>query len=257
MRFYLGTHMPHWLERTSVPLFVSHRRLQDRRGLPRAVGRWALDSGGFTELSMFGEWRTPRWEYVASVRRYSDEIGHLDWASPQDWMCEPWILAKTGLTVAEHQQRTIENYLALRYDAPELPFVPVLQGWVLDDYRRHADAYTRAGVDLQAEPTVGIGSVCRRQSSAAIDNIVWTLATEGLKLHGFGVKTEGLASYGQLLASADSMAWSFGGRRVRPPICGSTTHATEANCLTYALSWRRRAIEAADMSQQLVFGSVA
>ncbi len=34
--------------------------------------------------------------------RYRDEIGCLLWAAPQDWMCEPWITAKTGLTVAEH-----------------------------------------------------------------------------------------------------------------------------------------------------------
>ncbi len=34
--------------------------------------------------------------------RYRDEIGCLLWAAPHDWMCEPWITAKTGLTVAEH-----------------------------------------------------------------------------------------------------------------------------------------------------------
>ena len=47
-------------------------------------------------------------------------------------MCEPFMLAKTGLTVAEHQARTVANYLELRSLAPELPFVPVLQGWSLD-----------------------------------------------------------------------------------------------------------------------------
>lgn len=257
MNFYLGTHMPHWLERTDVPLFVSHRRLQGRKTLPRALARWALDSGGFTELSMYGEWRTSRADYIAAVTRYADEIGNLDWASPQDWMCEPFIVAKTGLTVTEHQQRTIDNYLSLRDEAPQLPFVPVLQGWQLDDYRRHADAYAKAGIDLQSEPTVGIGSVCRRQAGAQIDNIVWTLATEGLKLHGFGVKTTGLRTYGQLLTSADSMAWSFGGRRVQPPECGSTTHQSEANCLTYALSWRRRVLAGLAQPDQLTFRATA
>jgi hypothetical protein len=257
VKFFMGTHMPHWLERTDVPLFVSHRRLQGRKTLPRAAGRWALDSGGFTELSMYGAWRTSRADYIAAVTRYADEIGNLDWASPQDWMCEPWIVAKTGLTVAEHQQRTIDNYLSLRTEAPDLPFVPVLQGWQLDDYRRHADAYAKAGIDLQAEPTVGIGSVCRRQAGVQIDNIVWTLATEGLKLHGFGVKTTGLRTYGQLLASADSMAWSFGGRRIRPPECGSTTHQSEANCLTYALSWRRRVLAGLAQPEQLTFGAAS
>jgi len=51
-----------------------------------------------------------------------------------DWMSEPIMLAKTGLTVAVHQARTVANYLALRDLAPDLPFIPVLQGWRLDDY---------------------------------------------------------------------------------------------------------------------------
>lgn len=30
----------------------------------------------------------------------------MRFAAPMDWMCEPWILSKTGLTLAEHQERT-------------------------------------------------------------------------------------------------------------------------------------------------------
>jgi hypothetical protein len=48
-------------------------------------------------------------------------------------MCEPFMLAKTGLTVAEHQVRAVTNYLELRGLAPDLPFVPLLQGWSRDD----------------------------------------------------------------------------------------------------------------------------
>src|SRR5207248_3954856 len=87
MRFYLGTHQPAWLARDlGVPLLVSHRRLASRRSLPRATGPWALDSGGFTELSLYGKWRTDVHAYVAAVRRYSREIGNLDWAAGHDWM---------------------------------------------------------------------------------------------------------------------------------------------------------------------------
>jgi hypothetical protein len=82
MRFYLGTHQPAWLARDlGVPLLVSHRRLAGRRRLPRATGPWALDSGGFTELSLYGRWSTDAHAYVAAVRRYSEEIGNLDWAA--------------------------------------------------------------------------------------------------------------------------------------------------------------------------------
>ncbi|GAA4256508.1 deazapurine DNA modification protein DpdA family protein [Dactylosporangium darangshiense] len=234
--FYLGAHQPHWLAVAGVPLFVSHRRLAGRRTLPRAVAPWALDSGGFTELSMFGRWRTTARQYTAAVRRYRDEIGHLQWAAPRDWMCEPRILARTGLIVAEHQRRTIADFLDLRTLAPDLPFIPVLQGWCRGDHLDHVAQYAAAGVDLAAYPVVGVGSVCRRQNTLSAFLIFTGLAREtGLRLHGFGVKTAGLADYGRHLASADSLAWSVAGRR--EPGC-TRSHASEANCLDYAMDWR-------------------
>lgn len=249
--FFLGTHMPHWLELTDVPLFISHRRLAGRRTLPRARGPWALDSGGFSELQMYGEWRTTPEEYVAAVRRYAAEIGNLEWAAPQDWMCEPIVIeggqlgpvrfAGTGLSVEEHQRRTVANFLHLRELAPELPWVPVLQGFTPKDYERCADMYATAGVDLTAEPLVGIGSVCRRQGTAEIAELVHRFGDLGIRLHGFGVKLLGLAQSADALASADSMAWSTRGRRVE----GCTaSHRTEANCLRFALAWRERALAA-------------
>lgn len=85
-RFYLGTHEVGWLERTAAPLFISHRRLAARRRLPRALGLWALDSGGSTELSIHGRWETSPAAYAAAVRRCRDEVGGLLWAACQDWM---------------------------------------------------------------------------------------------------------------------------------------------------------------------------
>lgn len=195
LRFWLGVHRPGWLAHAGVPLFVSHRTLRGYRTLPRAAAPWALDSGGFTELSLHGRWETTLDEYVAAVRRYTAEVGMLEWASPQDWMNEPAMLARTGLTVAEHQRRTVANYLALRDAAPDLPFVPVLQGWERDDYLRCADLYEHADVDLASLPIVGVGTVCRRQDTGAAEQIVTSLAARGYALHGFGVKLTGLGVY--------------------------------------------------------------
>lgn len=246
MKFYLGTHMPNWLAKTDVPLFVSHRRLAGRRTLPKARGRWALDSGGFSELSLFGGWQTDAITYAHAVRRYRAEIGGLDWAAPQDWMCEPFMLDKTGFTVADHQARTVASVLELRRLAPDLPFVPVLQGWTLEDYLRCADLYGEAGIDLTTEHTVGVGSVCRRQSESEIEDICAVLADRGIALHGFGVKTLGLR-YARHLRSADSMAWSYNARR-NPPMHGHS-HKSCANCLPWALRWRERALNRARNQQ--------
>jgi len=73
--------------------------------------------------------------------------------------------------------------------------------------------------------------------------IVTALAARGLRLHGFGIKTSGLGQYGHLLASADSMAWSYAARRA-PALPGCTGHRNCANCLTYATAWRARILAA-------------
>lgn len=240
-RFFLGTHEPSWLGRAGVPLFISRRRLARQRRWPRALAPWALDSGGFTEITQRGKWDLPPAEYAAEVRRYSDEIGMMEWAAVQDWMCEPFALARTGLDVPEHQRRTIRSYLELRDRAPAVPWVPVLQGWTLDDYRRHLDDYASAGVDLRTLPVVGVGSVCRRQNTTEAAAIFGMLYRYGLRLHGFGLKLGGLRRASHLLASADSLAWSYRARR-SPPMPGHL-HKSCANCMAFALEWRHRVIE--------------
>jgi hypothetical protein len=249
--FYLGTHIPSWLGRDGLPvdlaLFVSHRRLAGRKKLPRARVHWALDSGGFSELSLHGQWVTTAREYVTAVRRYDDEIGNLGWAAPMDWMCEPVMLAKTGLTIAEHQRRTVDNFRQLSDlwgDDGDNPFMPVLQGWERDDYLRCWDRYDAAGINLADYPVVGVGSVCRRQATSEIGEIMSALRAldDDLPVHGFGVKKLGLERYGHLLNTADSMAWSFDARR-SAPLDGCEGHINCANCLTYALAWRQSVLD--------------
>jgi hypothetical protein len=249
MNFLLGTHQVDWLARAGVPLFVSRRRLADRRTLPRAVAPWALDSGGFTELNLHGRWTLNPLRYVAEVRRFRDEIGQLAWAAPMDWMCEPDVLAKTGLDEDEHQRRTVENFCTLRALAPDLPIIPVLQGWCVGSHTRCVGMYKRAGIDLRREPIVGVGTVCRRQGTLSISAEIVSLARMGLRLHVFGFKTRGLLSGAGTpfamvdhVASADSLAWSFDGRRA-PPLPGHT-HKNCANCLEYALRWRAQLLDA-------------
>ena len=216
-----------------VPLFVSVRRLDRQQKVhPPADTDWALDSGGFTELETYGRWETTPQQYVAKVRRYYDMIGRMDWAAPQDWMCEPHMLEKTGLSVRMHQLNTTRNYLDLKTLWPDGPFIPVLQGWEPDDYMRHVESYEAAGIDLEAEPVVGLGSVCRRQATQEIADLVREL--QPFRLHGFGMKTGAIKNVGHLLHSADSMAWSLGGRRRGPCV---HLKSRCANHLHWALGW--------------------
>lgn len=126
--FYLGAHHPGWLTRAKVPLFVSRNRLIKRRSFPRASARWALDSGAFTQLSIHGRWTVPPAQYAGEVRLLSQEIGSLDFAAPQDWMCEPWIRALQKLRRVERGWRYVAATL-VRFGA-----TPPHEGESLSDW---------------------------------------------------------------------------------------------------------------------------
>jgi hypothetical protein len=238
VRFYLGTHHPGWIGRVEVPLFVSARRLRRRKTVPRTAGLLAIDSGAFTELTLHGRWTVSPEQYAEEGRTWHSQAGGVQFLAPQDWPSEPSMRQKTSLSVQEHQRRTVSNYLDLLRLAPDLPWMPVLQGWEHQDYLAHVEMYRSEGIDLASLPLVGLGSVCRRQATGMAEDLIRELHARGLRLHGFGFKVGGLRRVARWLASADSMAWSFAARRSKPlPGC---THRSCANCQRYALRWHSR-----------------
>lgn len=262
--FYLGTHRGRWMEESPVPLFPSARTLakyaRDGDPFPKSRCVVSIDSGGFTELQQHGRWTLSEDEFGGMVTRFMDNGVMPKFVSQQDWMCEPAVIhggtwngvtfAGTGLSVKIHQELTIENFLYLREQFPYVPWMPALQGWTLDDYLSHDDQWKAAGVNLAAEQLVGLGSVCRRQSTAEIGAITGTFASRGYRLHGFGVKAQGLEQYGHNLTSADSMAWSYGARKRGVRLDGCTHPGDCRNCLRYAIHWREGVMDALRASKQ-------
>lgn len=262
VRFYLGAPHAHWLRHSrGVPLFVSHITLKKCAGrIPRPRGPWALDSGGFTEISRHGRFTTSARDYATAIARYHEQsYGTLVFASPQDMMCEPEQLGHggilpsgerahgTGLTLREHQQRTVASVLELRemlepYGISSI-VAPVLQGWEPEQYEQNLADYYDAGIEMAAEPTVGIGSVCRRAEDDGIVELVSSLHARGLRLHGFGVKTAGLGRLTSKLLSADSMAWSLAARMAPSPISRDCDHRRCVCCPRYAMTWRQRLLD--------------
>lgn len=179
------------------------------------VGRWIMDSGAFTEVSRHGTHRRSVEEYAAQIRRWSC-CGDLLAAVCQDWMCEPFIIEKTGLSVEEHQKRTIDRYDRLmEADTGDTYIMPVLQGYQPQEYVDHVEQYDAR---LQEGAWVGVGSVCKRNSSVtAVEAILSELRAvrPDLRLHGFGLKKTALRSHlvRACLHSADSMAWSYRARK--------------------------------------------
>lgn len=213
MRFFVGVHQSCDAHHFAACM-ISVNRLRTRKSA-FAVGDWIMDSGAFSELDRFGGYRDEPAVYAAEVKRWAGN-GNLLAAVSQDYMCEPFMLAKTGLTVAEHLRLTVERYDAIRAnDTGGVYIMPVLQGYDPADYVRHIAMY---GDRLGPGAWVGVGSVCKRNgNAAAIEAVLLAIkdARPDLRLHGFGVKTTALGSglVRDLLYSADSMAWSFAARR--------------------------------------------
>lgn len=213
MIFYVGLDDVHFSGHFDHS-FISVNRLWQRRkaGLFQPK-RWIMDSGAFTEISTHGEYRQEPEVYAAEIDRWA-AVGELELAVSQDYMCEPFILERTGLDVQTHQRKTIERYDRIR-NASSATIMPVLQGYAIEEYLNHADAY---GDRLRPGMRVGVGSVCKRNTSVQqVEEILCAIrdARPGLLLHGFGVKTTALGSslVWECLHSADSMAWSFAARK--------------------------------------------
>lgn len=198
---------------------ISISRLRGRKK-PVECEKVIVDSGAFVELEKYGEYRHGVEEYAAELARlYFGGIVKIEIAVAQDYMCEPFMLRKTGMTVERHQNLTIERYDALTAELRRLncpvSVMPVLQGYAPSDYYRHVKMY---GDRLKPGMWVGVGSVCKR--NGAPERIMEVLsaiheARSDLLLHGFGVKRTALKHAGvrKLLTTADSMAWSFAARK--------------------------------------------
>lgn len=214
MMFLTGMHHPHQAWRVPAA-FISVNAIAKRKSGFRAR-RVVLDSGAFRTIEMHGGYPEPVATYAAQIRKAAGWLGSkLLAAVSQDYMCERFMLEKTGLTVADHQRLTIERYDALlACDTAGVRIMPVLQGYAPADYARHVVSY---GQRLAHRAWVGVGSVCKRNSNpAAIEAVLLAIKAvrPDLRLHGFGVKLTALTSQlvRKLLFSADSMAWSFAAR---------------------------------------------
>lgn len=170
----------------------------------------ALDSSGFVAMRRYGGYRWTFEEYVELVARARPTW----WAAP-DYCCEPEI-AHDREEVLERVRETAEALELTRHLAADrgVPApMPVLQGWLPDDYRRSADL-------MELAPLVGLGSVCRRQLYGP-DGILRVIAAldrhlpPGVKLHLFGVKGTAFARLAEheRVFSVDSQAWDMAARR--------------------------------------------
>lgn len=254
LMFYLGSHRAWWLTHSPVPLCVSAHTLAayvpDGRGMPSARIPFTIDSGAYTEIRDHGTWRWDEDTYGGMIYRFMADCGYRpSWVAPLDWPCEPNVVARSGASVLEHQEWTLESYLYLTREFPHAPWMPVLQGWHPRDYEFHDAMYRKAGIDLADQPLVGLGSVCRRGSIRPIGAIAEHFARRSYNLHGFGLKTTALRAFAPYFRSADSLAWSQAARVTELRLPGCLHTGVCNNCPRWALKWREGVISAIRASE--------
>lgn len=214
MNFFVGLHQPSDARHFDMCLISVHR-LNKRKSKFR-VRKWILDSGAFSIIAKHGKYIESVEAYAAQIRRWKNN-GQLLAAVTQDYMCEPMMLKKTGLTIPDHQRLTIERYDALVACNTGVYIMPVLQGYAPEDYVDHIDMY---GDRLAYGAWVGVGSICKRNASPClVMDVLWAIHIwrPDLQLHGFGLKITALSHGGiqSLLFTADSMSWSAEARWAR------------------------------------------
>lgn len=162
----------------SRPLTIE--RLNTRQK-PLGCEELLLDSQAFMKLRLHGCYPSSPQAYARKVERVARLVKRVT-AVTEDYMCEPFMLAKTGLSIADHQRLTIERFDAIRTTLdPAIELMPVLQGYLPREYVDHIRQY---GERLPHGSWVGVGSICKRNTDVR-----------------------------QLLSSADSLAWSYHARR--------------------------------------------
>lgn len=196
--------------------------------IPAHIPEVAADSGGFVATKIWGDYRYSPGQYVDWLRRWPV---HPSWAATMDYCCEEEITGANDGVVCQRQQRTTDmaHLFWQQYRDEHWCWVPTIQGWEVEDYRRHAqqmrpliyemrDFYCgRQGSGLRGIDSwrVGIGTLCARANMSTVHQVVRAVVEElpGIPIHLWGVKLSILKSSVALPAvvSVDSAAWHPGG----------------------------------------------
>jgi len=185
-----------------------------RKGLkpphvPAHVQKRGADSGGFVASRIWGDYRYSLEQYVNWLLSWRPA-----WAATMDYCCEPELAVVTREWQAhttENARQAWEHFRHLRF-----AWVPTIQGWLPEDYRRHAYELKPLIKDMQASYAnnpdwrVGVGTLCRRNDATMVQTILKAIreVLPGIPLHLWGIKLDALRSIDLTqVVSTDSAAW--------------------------------------------------
>lgn len=221
-----GDEYPRYMDNRVAYLCSASSWYRFKMKAPRvpAGSRVAADCGGFRASLIWGDYRYTPAEYVNWLHKFNPE-----WAATMDWCCENELTGGKPGIVRERQQRTTEMAYRFYWDYRDAPWawVPTIQGWTVEDYRRHArELKPLIGLwqrHYKNNPMwrVGIGTLCNRASEHMIRAVIAAVrdVLPDMPLHLWGVKLDVLKSPIPLdknVVSVDSAAWTSLTTKGRP-----------------------------------------
>ena len=192
-----------------LPASSFARKNFPRPALPAHIQKRGADSGGFVASRVWGDYRYSLDTYVSWLRLWSPQ-----WAATMDYCCEP----ELSVVTQERQRRTTQNAWTAWsvYSSVPWAWVPTVQGWLPEDYRRHAVELKPLLEEMRyayaANPAwrVGVGTLCRRDDVVMVQAILDAVRSvlPGFPLHLWGIKLDALRSVNLAqVISTDSAAW--------------------------------------------------
>lgn len=174
------------------------------------VASICIDSGGFTAAKKWGRYPWLVEQYADFIQEMSRDVP-LDFCAIMDYACEPSVDRSTYATNIERIEVTIANEILCLETAPDLPWLPVLQGDSLEE--RSYDLERRRESDMLPNEYAGIGSVCGRGAGGAVETtLFYREQLPGVKFHGFGMHIQALDNdfVFSVIRSWDSYSWNWG-----------------------------------------------
>lgn len=195
-----GTLWEEGRERFKRPTFPSHDSLM-------------LDCGGF---SFFDKFEYDSYPFTpGELARLANSL-RADYVATIDYPCEPELLEAKDWSVEDNIERTVENAEKCMKHEIKGEWMPVIQGYSVEDYKKCVDKYLEKGL-LENVKRVAIGSVCVRNRPTKIEEIVNEvadyLAENGIyvEIHLFGLSLRAVKRIDvwRRITSVDSGAWRF------------------------------------------------
>jgi len=173
------------------------------------IERLFIDSGGFSAFTRFAEYPYTVEEYITFIHQQIDRGLPVERVAIMDYPCEVSANRERYRTNTDRIDATIRNARRCIDGDRSMPWVPVIQGYTLDEYKDCWDKYQDIGItsDLWA-----LGSVCARKKTGGIRRIITAVKEyTDANLHTFGMTLNALRNPQVFFSvySSDSRAWSF------------------------------------------------